>query len=121
MTTSRTAELLRTLQQHFDPRDDGSLWVALYVDGDDGGIVNQVAGPYEDAVAAARALAMIVNETGADHAYVALCRPDGRPTDQDRELWRRLREQTSPEVLIDLAVFNATGALSMREEDAAAA
>jgi hypothetical protein len=121
MTTSRTDELLRTLQQHFDPGEDGSLWVALYLDGDDGGIVNQVAGPYEDVVAAARALAMIVNETGADHAYVALGRPDGRPTEKDRELWRRLREQTTPEVLIDMAVFNASGALSMREEDAAAA
>jgi hypothetical protein len=119
--TSRTDELLRILQEHFNPREEGWLWIALSMNGAEGGVVNQVEGPYDDAAGAARALAMIVNETGADRAYVALCRQEGRPTERDREMWRRLRAAANADVLVDMVVFNDTDAWSMREEDAAAA
>jgi hypothetical protein len=88
---TRTDELLRILQQHFNTREEGWIWLALYVDEHEGGIVNQIEGHYEDPPGTARGLATLVNETGAGGAFVALCRSEGRPTEGDRELWRSLR------------------------------
>ena len=120
MTHSRAAELLAILQDHFNPREEGWLWLATFFDGDEKGVVNEIEGAYPDPIVTAHALASIVNECGAV-AYLALCRWDGRPTEADRELWRDLRRQASPELLLDMVVFNDTGAWSMRDEDAAAA
>jgi len=121
MTTSQAGELLGILHEHFNPDEEGWLWLALYKDGRDGGVVNQVEGHYEDPAGTARGMALIINQVCADHAYVALCRRDGRPTEADRELWRQLSRQVSSEVLTDMVVFDAVRAWSMRAEDAAAA
>jgi hypothetical protein len=120
MTTSRQDELLGILQEHLNPREEGWLWIALYADGRDGGVVNQIEGHYEDALATARGVAAVINEIGPDKAYIALCRSDGRPTEEDRALWRELRDGVPADVLVDLAVFSEIRAWSMRKEDAAA-
>ena len=44
------------------------MWLALYDDDREDGVVNEIAGPYEDAVGAASGVAHIINETGVDHA-----------------------------------------------------
>jgi hypothetical protein len=121
MTTSPAEELLAILQQHFNPREEGWVWLALYADGREGGLVNQIEGEYDEPAQAARALSRIINEAGADRADLALCRHDGRPREVDRELWRELRRLVARERLLDMAVFNRRHAWSMRAEDAAAA
>jgi hypothetical protein len=121
MTTSRTDTLLAILQEYFNPREDGWLWLATYRDDADGGIVNQVDGAYQDPTATAYGLARMSNEGGADRAFLALCRPGGRPYEVDRRLWRELRRLVSADVLIDMVVFDRRGTWSMRAEDAAAA
>ena len=120
MTSARNAELLEILQQHFNPREDGWIWLALYVDGRDGGLVNQIEGEYEDVDESAAGLAHIINADLADEAHLALCRPEGRPTERDRELWRAVRARTTPSRLTDMVVFNRTQLWSMRAEDAEA-
>lgn len=120
MTTSAADELLDILQTHFSPREEGWLWLALYQEGRDGGVVNQIEGDYMDAVATARGLAHIINGVGADRTFLALCRHEGRPREVDRELWRDLRRLVSGDSLIDMVVFNRREAWSMRAEDAAA-
>lgn len=120
MKTSRTDELLAILQEHFNPREEGWLWLAMFRDGDEKGLLNQIEGAYEDPVLTARALARIINECGVQ-SYLALCRWDGRPTEADREMWRYLRRQISPDLLLDLVAFNDKAAWSMRDEDTAAA
>ena len=121
MTTARTDELLTILQAHFNPREEGWLWVAMYADDSDGGLVNQIEGEYDDPRETARALGRILNEVRPDHAYLALCRREGRPREADRELWRELRALVDPDRLIDVVVFNRRHTWSMRAEDAAAA
>jgi len=54
MTTSQAGELLGILHEHFNPDEEGWLWLALYKDGRDGGVVNQVEGHYEDPAGTAR-------------------------------------------------------------------
>lgn len=120
MTTSRTTDLLTILQRHFNPREEGWLWVALYDSGREGGAVNQIEGAYDEPTATAHALADIINGVRPDHAYLALCRSAGRPSEVDRELWRELCRLVPAERLIDLAVFNQRQAWSMRAEDIAA-
>jgi hypothetical protein len=119
MTTSGTDDLLAILQRFFNPREEGWLWLATYVDGRDGGVVNQIEGAYDDAAESARGLARVINDRRIDRAYVALCRGEGRPTEADRELWRELRRLVSAESLVDMVVFNRREAWSMRAEDAA--
>ncbi|MBV9293725.1 MAG: hypothetical protein JO222_14890 [Frankiales bacterium] len=121
MTPPRTEKLLAILQEHFNPREKGWIWLALYADGDDRGVVNQIEGEFGDPLEAAQALARIVNEIRPDHAYVALCRREGRPREVDRELWRELRRRVADERLFDMVVFSDRHAWSMRAEDAAAA
>jgi hypothetical protein len=121
MTTSRTGDLLAILQEHFNPAEEGWLWVALYPDDSDGGLLNQIEGDYEEPGPTARALAHILNEVKPDQAFLALCRFDGRPRERDRELWRDLRGLVVGDRLVDLVVFNREQTWSMRDEDAAAA
>jgi hypothetical protein len=121
MRTSRTEELLGILQLHFNPREEGWLWVALYADDREGGVVNQVEGEYEGAHETAQGLGYIINGVGPDEAWLALCRNEGRPREADRELWRELRALVAPDRLLDMVVFNERDVWSMRAEDAAAA
>jgi hypothetical protein len=121
MTTSRTDDLLAILQGHFKPRENGWLWLATDFDGDERGIVHEITGAYEDPVAAAYGVGRIVDACTPDHAYIALCRSEGRPTESDREMWRVLRGLVSAETLTDMVVFNRRQAWSMRAEDTAAA
>lgn len=121
MTTSRIEELRAILQEHFDPREDGWLWVATCATDADGGVVNQREGEYAEPKATAHALGRMINAATPDIAYVALCRRDGRPTESDRELWRELCRLVTRERLIDLVVFNQRQAWSMRADDVAAA
>jgi hypothetical protein len=121
MTISRTEELLAMLQEHFNPREEGWLWVALYADDREGGVLSQIEGEYEEPRATAHALGRIINEVGPDHAYLALCRHEGRPKEADRELWRELRRLVAGDRLLDMVVFNQRRGWSMRAEDAAAA
>lgn len=116
MTISGTDDLLPTLQKCFNPREDGWLWLATYVDGREGGVVAQLEGDYEDPAAAASGLAHIIRDCGADRAFLALCRRDAQPTENDRELWRTLSRLVDAERLIDLVVFNRHQARSMRAE-----
>jgi hypothetical protein len=96
------------------------VWLALYRGECDKGLVNQIEGAYDDPIISARALGRIINECGADHAYLALCRHEGRPRESDRELWRELRGLVSTDRLIDMVVFGPDESCSMRTEDAAA-
>lgn len=121
MTSARIDELMSILQRFFNPREEGWLWLAFYEDDRAGGVLNQIEGQYEDPVATARSLAYLINEIGPDHAHVALCRWDGRPTEDDRELWRQLDRQVNTERLLDMIVFNAELRWSMRADDAIAA
>lgn len=121
MTTHRTDQLLTILQEFFNPREEGWLWLATYLEGQDGGVVMQFEGAYEDTVATARGLSLVVADGPADSYYLTLCRREGRPRESDRELWRALRANTEPDRLIDMVVFNRESAWSMRGEDAAAA
>src|SRR5436305_13709332 len=57
MATSTPDERLAILQQHFNPREEGWLWLAMYADAREGGVVSQIEGEYDDAPATARALA----------------------------------------------------------------
>jgi hypothetical protein len=77
MTTSRSEVVLDILQEHFNPREEGWLWVALYADDRDGGVVSQIEGEYDEPTATAQALGRIINGVGPDHAYLALCRQEG--------------------------------------------
>ena len=120
MTTSRADKLLTILQDHYNPREEGWLWLATFFDGDDKGVVKQIEGEYPDPVQTGEALAHIINEVGAQ-AYLALCRFEGRPREADRELWRVLRRGASPELLMDMVVFDSDRTWSMRAEDTAAA
>jgi hypothetical protein len=120
MAISAADSLLSILQEHFNPREDGWLWIALYEDGHHGGVVQQIDGEYEGAIETGRSLAYIINGCGAPHAFLALCRGDARPTEGDRELWRELRSLLDPRMLTDLVVFNRRKTWSMRAEDAAA-
>jgi hypothetical protein len=121
MTTSRNEDLLAILQEQFNPREEGWLWVALFADDRDGGVVSQIEGEYEEPRETAHALGHIINKVGPDHAYLALCRHEGRPREVDRELWRELRSLVAGDRLVDMVVFNEEHAWSMRAEDAAAA
>jgi hypothetical protein len=121
MTSSRSDALLTILQEHFNPREEGWLWLALYADDREGGVLSQIEGEYGEPTAIAQALGHILNEVAPDHAYLALCRWEGRPREIDRELWRELRGLVAPDRLIDMVVFNRQHAWSMRAEDAAAA
>lgn len=120
MTRSRAEELLGILQEHFNPREEGWLWLAVYAESGGAGVVQQFEGAYDDPPGTARGLGRIINECG-DLAYLALCRQEARPTEADRALWRDLRGLASPEKLVDLVVFNEQHAWSMRREDAEAA
>jgi hypothetical protein len=91
MTTSRSDTLLTILQDFFNPREEGWLWLATYRDDEDGGTVEQVEGAYEEPVATAHGIADIVTNSGAHKAYIALCRAEAQPLESDRELWRVLR------------------------------
>lgn len=119
MTRSRTAELLAILQSCFNPREEGWLWLALYGDYQDTGVVQEFTGEYDDPEVTAHGLSRLIEAVAADRAYLALCRGDGRPTERDREMWRVLRRMVTPEALEDLVVFNRREAWSMRAEDAA--
>jgi hypothetical protein len=121
MAQSRGEALLSILQEYFNPREDGWLWHAVYDDGAEYGVVNQIEGAYEDAIPTARGLAEIINECSAELSFLALCRCDGRPTEEDRELWRELRRLASNQKLTDMVVFNGRDSWSMRAEDNAAA
>lgn len=121
MTAARIDELLGILQQFFNPREEGWLWLAFYADDATGGLLNQIEGQYEEPVATAQSLAYLINNIGPDRAHLALCRWDGRPTEADRELWRELDRLVSSETLIDMIVFNAELRWSMRADDALAA
>jgi hypothetical protein len=121
MTRSRTDELLTILQQYFNPREEGWLWLATYHDDRADGVVEQFEGHYEDAAATAQGLARMITDSGADFAYLALCRREGRPTEADRAMWRELRRIESATSLTDMVVFNRRQIWSMRAEDAAAA
>jgi hypothetical protein len=120
MSTSRTDELLTILQNCYNPREEGWLWLATYRDDMDQGVVAQVEGHYEDPPATAKGLATIINEASVDHCYLALCRREGRPAEMDREMWRDLRALAEPGRLIDMVVFNHRESWSMRQEDACA-
>ena len=116
MTISGTHDVLPILQECFDPREDGWLWLATYVDGRQGGALAQIEGDYEDPAAVASGLAQIISDCGADRCYLALNRRDAQPTEGDRELWRDLCRLVDAERLIDLVVFNRDQAWSMRAE-----
>jgi hypothetical protein len=120
MTRSRTDDLLEILQEHYNRDEEGWLWMASFFEADEKGILNEFAGAYSDPVQSARGLAHIINALGAQ-AFLALCRVDGRPREIDRELWRELRSQASPDLLVDMVVFDKDHAWSMRAEDTAAA
>ncbi|MBV9486592.1 MAG: hypothetical protein JO246_11090 [Frankiaceae bacterium] len=109
--------LLGILQDHFNPREEGWLWVATFMDGAEGGVVNQIEGDYGEPIRMADSLAYIINGCGADRAHLALCRRGGRPREVDREFWRRLRDQIDADVLQDMIVFDRRGTWSMRGED----
>ena len=119
MTTSRTDELLTILQEHFNPEEEGWLWLAVFRD-DEPGLLNQIEGNYTDPTLAAHALARIIGECNDHHAFIAICRWDGRPTETDREMWRDLRPMVPVDRLIDMVIFNRRESWSMRAEDAAA-
>jgi hypothetical protein len=121
MTTSRPAKLLGILQRFFNAREEAWIWLAMYDDDREEGVVSVFEGEYEDPARTASGLAYVINELPVDHAYVALCRTEGRPTEADRELWRGLRSQLKDATLVDMVVFNRDAAWSMRAEDAAAA
>lgn len=124
MTNARIDQLLTILQDHFDPREEGWLWLALFREDDGEGVVNEFTGEYADVEATGRALSLVINglveRCEVERAYLALCRYDGRPREADRELWRILRHEVPADVLLDLVVFNRDSAWSMRAEDAAA-
>jgi hypothetical protein len=121
MTTAPSEKLLAILQDHFTSREDGWIWHATYIDGSEHGVVNQIEGAYDEPIEFAGALSEIINGLDSFRSYLALCRPEGRPTEADRTLWRELRRLANPDALVDLVVFNADDVWSMREEDAAAA
>ena len=121
MTSARVDRLLTILQQHFNPREEGWLWLAFHADDGERGVLNQIEGEYDDPAATARSLAYLINEIGPDHASAFLCRWEGRPTEDDRELWRQLDRQVSAERLLDMIVFNGELRWSMRADDAIAA
>ena len=114
---TQSDDLLRILQECFNPREEGWLWLATYSDGVEGGVVGQFEGAYEDVSATAKGLALVINGCGADRAHLSLCRQEGRPTEADRRLWRELRAQVAPERLTDMVVFNGRAIWSMRGED----
>ena len=117
--TARTEHLLGILQDCFKPREEGWLWLALFAEVE-GGVVQQITGEYEGVRETAWFLAEAINRCRPDHAFVAISREDGRPTESDRELWRDLRGRVDPDVLVDLVVFNRDERWSMRGEDAGA-
>jgi hypothetical protein len=115
-----TARLLEILQRCFNPLEDGWIWYAFYVDDRAGGVVSQIEGDYGDPELTADSLAKIAAEVRPDRVFLALCRREGRPTEDDRRLWRHLRQQIDPAMLRDMVVFNGERTWSMRAEDAAA-
>lgn len=119
MPTPTPESLLTVLQDHFSRREEGWVWLATFAEGR--GVVNQVEGAFDEPVEAAEALAFIVNgltETLRDlRVHIALCRAEGRPTEADRRMWRELRHRISPDVLIDMVIFNRDRLWSMRDED----
>ena len=121
MTDRRIDTLMKILQQHFNPREEGWLWIALYADGRDGGVLNQIEGECTDIPATAHALTTIITGGDPDRVYLALCRWDGRPRESDRELWRMLDAQISSDKLADMIVFNDSQRWSMRADNIAAA
>jgi len=121
MTSARIDELLGILQQFFNHREEGWLWLAFYADDAPGGVLNQIEGQYEDPVTIAKSLAYLVNEIAPDRAHLAVCRWDGRPTEDDRELWRQLDRLVPADRLLDMIVFNAELRWSMRADNAVAA
>lgn len=114
--TTPAETLLAILQQYFNPREEGWLWVAFY-DDDQPGVVEQIEGDYEDVAATVTGLSQVINGVSFEHAHLAVCRREGRPTEADRELWRGLREAVDAARLVDLVVFNDRDAWSMRDED----
>jgi hypothetical protein len=120
MANSRIATLLAILQDHFNPREEGWMWVAHFIDDDEeSGVVNQIEGEYGEPLSMADGLAGVINGSHTQ-ACLLLCRRSARPTEADRELWRRLRDLVSAELLVDLVVFDRRGTWSMRDEDARA-
>src|SRR3954452_14076025 len=81
MTTARTDKFLAILQKSFNPREEGWLWLATYLDGREGGVVSQFEGAYEDVARTAAGLGHIIGGCGADRTYLALCRREGRPNE----------------------------------------
>jgi hypothetical protein len=112
-------KLLPILQEFYKPRESGWLWVAFYRDGDEAGIVEEITGDYGEP-SFAEPLAELINGVTPDRAWLALCRPDGRPHESDREFWRRLRELVDAHRLVDMVIFNRQSIWSMRDEDSAA-
>ena len=121
MTTKRIDNLLSTLQQFFNPREEGWVWVALERDDLDRGVVSQIEGAYDDPSDAARGLTNVIEASEADRAYVAICRWDGRPTEDDRAVLSELDRTFSADRLIDMVAFNDVQRWSMRADSAAAA
>ncbi|MDQ1688937.1 MAG: hypothetical protein QOK42_1912 [Frankiaceae bacterium] len=120
MPTPDPHDLLAILQEHYKPREEGWLWVALLRDGEEGGVLLEIARDGTDLRQLVPQLVQIVGECGVERCLFALCRGEGRPTEADREVWRKLRHEMA-DGLLDLVVFNDQRLWSMRREDADAA
>jgi hypothetical protein len=120
MERNRTSELLGILQQHYNPREEGWMWVAVRPPYAERGALNQVEGEPLDPVTMVRSWSEILSSLGPVEVFIAICRRGGRPHEADRHFWRGMRNRFdgTETVLIDLVAFNHDEAWSMREEDA---
>jgi hypothetical protein len=118
--TTPDQSLLPILQSHYNPREQGWLWVAFYDDHQPGGVVEQIDGSITaeaGAAEAAKSLAIVINGATCRRCYLLLCRETGRPAEDDREMWRALRALVDADKLVDLVVFDDRNTWSMRGED----
>jgi hypothetical protein len=121
MSESRRSELVRIHQRFFDPTEDGWLWMALeQPDLDDGGVLNRFEGERLDVASTVDGLVTVLGHFDGLEVFFMVCRRRGQPHEEDRELWRGLRHHLdgSTNALVDLVVFGADSAYSMRAEDA---
>jgi len=120
MTASRTDELLTILQDFYEVREEGWLWLALYDEDSEHGVVQEITGDYGEPISMSNLMAEAINRIEPVRAFLAVCRSDGRPTEADREFWRNIRRLVDASRLTDMVVFNRRTSWSMRAEDAAA-
>ena len=121
MDETRRENITQILVDHFSPREEGWMWMALEFDGRDEGLLNQIEGEFTEIGPEGRHhFVHALAEVAPDDVLFLLCRAEGVPREFDREFWRDARDAFagSSVNIVDMVVFNGEHTYSMRDEDA---